>query len=52
MFYHAHHSHLLDANDRVIETVEQVSTMLVLSEVPVTPLACWKVARFGGNQKA
>jgi hypothetical protein len=50
MFYHAHRSHLLNANDGVIETVEQVSTMLVLSEVPVTPLALWKVSRFGGDQ--
>jgi hypothetical protein len=49
---HAHRSHLFDADDGVIETVQQVSTMLVLSEVPVTPLALWEVPRFGGDQKA
>jgi hypothetical protein len=49
---HAHTSHLLDADHRVIETIQQVSTMLVLSEVPIAPLALWKVSRFGGNQKA
>jgi hypothetical protein len=44
---HPHGPHLLDADDGMIETIQQVSTMLVLSDVPVSTLACRKVSRFG-----
>jgi hypothetical protein len=50
MFYHAHTSHLLDADHRVIETVQQIVAVLVLAQIPVTALTLWKVPSFGGNQ--
>jgi hypothetical protein len=50
MCNHAHTSHLLDADDGVIETVQQIIAVLILAEIPIATLTLWKVSRFGGDQ--
>jgi hypothetical protein len=47
---HAHTSHLLDADNGVVETIQQIVAVLVSTQIPIAPLALWKVPRFGGNQ--
>jgi hypothetical protein len=49
MFYHAHTSHLLDADDSGVETVQQIVAVRVATEIPIAPLALWQVSRFCGD---
>jgi hypothetical protein len=49
MFYHAHTSHLLDADDGGVETVQQIVAVFVLAKIPIAPLTLWEVSRFCGD---